>query len=277
MQVPQSDAPSPPPSASVPHWTVVGSGTLLPHGDRGSPAHLLEWGGEALLLDCGPGTVHGLARAGCPWREVRRIWVSHFHPDHLADLPGLAWAWAHGGRSDPLRPVELLGPPGLLERWNGMVRAFGGWMASPGGPLLVREVEPGASMALSEALVMETLGTTHTEESQAVRFREPGGHRSVVYTSDTGSTPSLVPFMEGASLVVAACARPDPPGDIPHLTPGTLAPLLEEAGVGLVVTTHAYPELPARKVPDLLKKAGYTGQAVVAHDGLRLPVPTFEA
>lgn len=260
-----------------PVWTVVGSGTLLPSRDRGSPAHLLEAGGEVFLLDCGPGTVHGLARWGCPWMAVTRVWISHFHVDHIGDLPGLAWAWKHGGRRRPEVPLELLGPPGMLEVWAGLAAAFGDWMAAPGGPVRVREMTGTDPVPLSGGLVVAVLDTPHTPESRALRLTSPEDGWTVVYTGDTGATPDLVPFMEGADLVVAACARPDPPGEVPHLTPGALGPLLEAAGVRRVVTTHAYPELPPSAVPDLLRDAGYTGRTTVGRDGLRIPLRATES
>ena len=49
-----------------PVLTVIGSGTLVPSGRRSSPCHLLETEDSLLLLDAGPGAVHGLARHGKP-------------------------------------------------------------------------------------------------------------------------------------------------------------------------------------------------------------------
>ena len=43
---------------------TVGTGTVAPSATRGSPAHWVERDGLRLLLDCGPGTMHRLARFG---------------------------------------------------------------------------------------------------------------------------------------------------------------------------------------------------------------------
>ncbi len=47
-------------------WIVLGSGTAVPHAQRGSAAHLLVGGGVAALLDAGSGCKDRLARFGVP-------------------------------------------------------------------------------------------------------------------------------------------------------------------------------------------------------------------
>lgn len=276
MRSSESVRPSPGPEperGAGTRWVVVGSGTLRPDGDRGSPAHLVETPAGSLLLDCGPGTVHGLARAGCDWRGIRAIWISHFHTDHMGDLPGLMWAWAHEGRTDPEVPVMVVGPRGLEARWAAMARAFGSHMNTPGSPLRVQEVEPEEVVELPGlGLELQTRASLHTAESMAVRILDPRAGWSTVYTSDTAAFDGLGRLVQGADLVVAACALPDPPDEVPHLTPETLARVLDGRNVPMVVTTHAYPDLDPAAVPDLLRRAGYTGRAVHGSDGFRIPL-----
>ncbi|MEZ5987952.1 MAG: MBL fold metallo-hydrolase [Planctomycetota bacterium] len=61
---------------------------LLADG-RGTAGYLLVDGGEATLIDCGPGTLLRLAQAGVAPSRIGRVLLSHFHPDHHADLLGL--------------------------------------------------------------------------------------------------------------------------------------------------------------------------------------------
>ena len=76
--------------------TVLGSGTLLPNGERASPAHLVQGRGFALLLDCGSGAVHRLGSLGGVWQDLTHVAITHFHGDHVGDLPALLWAVKHG-------------------------------------------------------------------------------------------------------------------------------------------------------------------------------------
>src|SRR5438552_11633053 len=95
---------------------TVGTGTVSPSATRSSPAHWVEVrGGEGrggvekdgegregipspsfpiplhpsppvrLLMDCGAGTIHGLARFGLPWLEITHIVITHFHTDHIGE------------------------------------------------------------------------------------------------------------------------------------------------------------------------------------------------
>ncbi|NNF26900.1 MAG: MBL fold metallo-hydrolase, partial [Gemmatimonadetes bacterium] len=66
---------------SRPRVTVIGSGTLRPSAVRSSPCHLLEVGQASVLLDIGPGSVHGMARLGKAWGSVTHVLLSHYHTD----------------------------------------------------------------------------------------------------------------------------------------------------------------------------------------------------
>ena len=92
---------------------TVGTGTVAPSASRGSPAHWVECGGVRLLMDCGAGTMHRLARFGLGWERVTHVVLTHFHVDHVGELPALLFALRHATeRSDPL---VVLGPVGTVR------------------------------------------------------------------------------------------------------------------------------------------------------------------
>ena len=117
--------------------TVIGSGTISLSATRGCAAYLLEAGEQRLLLDCGPGAAHTLARLGVDWWGVTHIVLSHFHLDHISDLPVLIFAWRHGRLEPRTAPLTVIGPAGtreLIARW---AAALGEWLHTPGFPLEV--------------------------------------------------------------------------------------------------------------------------------------------
>lgn len=248
--------------------TVIGSGTLLPDAERGSASYHVEAGGHHLLVDAGSGTLHGLPRAGVDWRAVDSIAVSHFHPDHVADLPALLAAWRFVEATEPL---SLVGPPGLDDFLDRMAAVYGPWILEPSRPLEVVELEAGeAWWSDGGALGLEATPTPHTEESVAYRIRCVDA-TSVGYTGDTGPSPEVCEFLRGCDALVAECALTDPPEIDGHLSPRSVADLALAVEPELLLISHVYPpQTPGEAVAHVAHR--YPGRVEAARDGLRVRV-----
>lgn len=247
--------------------TTIGSGTISLTPGRGCAAHLVEAGAVRLLLDCGPGTAVTMARLGLDWWSVTHVALTHFHLDHVADLPALVFAWRHARIPAREAPLVLLGPPGtiaLLERW---AAALGAWLATPGFPLVVQEVPLGEAVALGDGVTLEARAVPHTEESVAYSIAHAG--RRLVYTGDTGADATLGEWAAGCDLLLAECSLPASMAIPSHLTPAQCGALAAAAMPRRLVLTHMYPPLEGA---DLRAEIGahWAGEVVVASDGLRL-------
>lgn len=253
----------------TPVLTVLGSGTLVPSGDRSSACHLLETGGHNLLLDLGPGAVHGMARHGKPWWRVTQVVFTHYHADHFGDLPHLLFALRWAAPSPRDRPLLVLGPPGLVDRAAALRRAFGDFIADPGFEVRYREVDRRGSWEGdgADAPRLCFLPVPHTDHSVAVRVATRSG--SLGYTGDTGPDPALGRFFRGVDVLVSECGLPDPPPSTAHLSPSSVAAMARSAQPGTVVLTHLYPPLDCASAPRLVRAAGYEGRVVCARDGER--------
>lgn len=250
-----------------PVLTVIGSGTLVPSGRRSSPCHLVEAEDRMLLLDAGPGAVHGLARHGKPWWEITHVVLTHYHADHFGDLPHLLFALKWALPSPRHRPLRVLGPPGLARRAEALRHAFGDFMVDPGFEVTYHEIErDGRWNGISAGgPSLEFLPVPHTAASVAVRVALGGP--SIGYTGDTGPDPALGSFFRGVDMLVSECAYADPPSSGSHLSPSSVAAMARSAGPGALVLTHLYPPLDSVSAPRLVREAGYVGKIVCAHDG----------
>jgi ribonuclease BN (tRNA processing enzyme) len=249
--------------------TILGSGTLLPDDDRRSAAHLVEGDRFSVLLDCGSGTLHGLARHHLPWQGITHLALSHYHTDHIGDVAPLLWALHHGVPGGRRAPLALLGPAGLERVMAGLETAHGEWLATPGFPVNRVELERGEGWRDPERdLWFRSFPVPHTPESVAWRLDAPGG--SVGYTGDTGPCPPLGEFMRGVDVLIAECALPDDAAPENHLTPATVAGIAAAAAPRKLILTHLYPELDMLRLPDLVRDRGYTGEILVGWDGLRI-------
>jgi len=245
-------------------YTLLGSGTLLPDDARRSAAHLVEGNGVRLLLDCGPGTLHGFARHGVDWPETTHVAISHYHTDHVGDLSALLFALKWGLQPARTRELVLIGPPGFMGFLGRLAEALGPHILEPGFGVQVVEHD-GSAFDLGGGLRLSSHPTRHTEESLAYRVDFADG--ALGYTGDTGPLPGLGEFLSGCDLLVAECAQPDPPALDIHLSPQGVAELASEAAPGLLVLTHVYPPLTPSEAERLVKAAGYRGPLVAPDDG----------
>jgi ribonuclease Z len=91
---------------------LVGTGGMLPLPNRWLSSVLVRYGGHLVLFDCGEGTQISLRALGWGIKDIDLILISHMHGDHVLGLPGLLLTQANSGRTEP---VEIVGPPGLIE------------------------------------------------------------------------------------------------------------------------------------------------------------------
>jgi hypothetical protein len=72
--------------------------------------------------------------------------------------------------------------------------------------------------------------------------------------------------------VSAECALRAPDEGGLHLSPVSLAQMARAAVPEVLIPVHLYPEVHPDELPDLLRKAGYTGRVEMGRDGLALAV-----
>jgi ribonuclease Z len=100
--------------------TILGTSSMVPTKDRNPQAFYLEFEGEGLLFDCGEGTQRQMNIAGIPRGRVRRVFISHWHGDHVAGLIGFIQTIGNSGYEGTL---SLFGPRGTKERMFHLMNA----------------------------------------------------------------------------------------------------------------------------------------------------------
>lgn len=70
---------------------------------------------EAWLLDCGEATQHQILRTDFSFHDLRRIFISHLHGDHIYGLPGLLATGRLAGSADV---AQVYAPSGLEDFLN---------------------------------------------------------------------------------------------------------------------------------------------------------------
>src|ERR1044072_1906459 len=104
--------------------TILGSGTAVPNGERNSAGYFVDTANVKMMLDCGAGTVHALARYGVDWRRMTHLFISHFHLDHIGELASLFFAFRNVVGEERRESLTLIAPHGIEKILEGLKAAF---------------------------------------------------------------------------------------------------------------------------------------------------------
>ncbi|MDA0865262.1 MAG: ribonuclease Z [Cyanobacteria bacterium] len=120
--------------------TFLGTSSGVPPRARNvsSVALRLPQRAEVWLFDCGEGTQHQFLRSEFKSSQVRRIFVTHMHGDHIFGLMGLLASCGLAG--NPQQRVDIYGPPKLYEYLQACRRYSQTHFSFP---MKIHTVEPG--------------------------------------------------------------------------------------------------------------------------------------
>jgi ribonuclease BN (tRNA processing enzyme) len=222
-----------------------------------------------VMMDCGAGTVHALARNQLPWEEMTHLCISHFHLDHVGELAALFFAFRYGMKTERSAPLMVIGPAGLDRVIDGLRLAFGAKLFEPKFPVDVRIVAPGERVQLGLDSTLSVAKTVHTSESLAVRIESHG--RALCYTGDTGYDEGLARFFSGADLLISECSVRQPRDGVRHLSVSEAARLADLAKVARLIVTHFYFDVNEAELKAELER-DYYGEVIIGRDGLSVEV-----
>jgi ribonuclease BN (tRNA processing enzyme) len=238
---------------------VLGSGGPFAGSERASTGYLVWRDGRAVIMvDVGGGTFLRFGEAGARLDDLSLLAISHLHPDHVTDLPGLLWL-SDAARS---RPLPLVGPPSggifpdiatfvdrLFAPGSGAFPALGGTLGQAGRGIALEVMvadAPSPTVVFSgEGLEVTAFAVPHgapetATPSIAYRIRTDG--RTIVFSSDqNGTDERFVDFARDADLLVmhfAASEVAAPTARAIHATPGVVGRIARDAQVRRLVLSH---------------------------------------
>jgi len=126
---------------------------------------------EMWLFDCGEGTQHQFLRSDLRLSQLRRVFITHMHGDHVFGLPGLLASLGLAGNSN--EGIDLYGPDPLESFLKG---ALANSSTRIGYPLQVHRVRPAAeqgSVVFEDAdLIVRCTPLTHRVPAYAYRVEQ---------------------------------------------------------------------------------------------------------
>jgi len=223
------------------------------------------------LIDIGPGTVRQLARAGLNHEDIDYIGISHFHPDHTADLIHFIFATRHPPILKTRKPFTVIGPKGFTEFLKFLKRAYGNWLDLPAGLIKIEELDTGEKDKKEfDGFTILSAPVNHTPQSIGLRIEDTAG-RTIVYSGDTGYCEGIVDLATGADLLILESSFPDGQGVEGHLTPSQAGDIATRSGIKRLLLTHFYPECLSSDIETQCRKT-YQGELILATDLMSLSV-----
>ena len=207
--------------------TLLGTGTPAPLTHRAGSSYLVRFGNEALLFDCGPGSVRRLLRKGVSPTEITRLFLTHLHYDHCVDYGYLVLnRWDQGSGKIP--ELEVVGPPPTARMTDllfGEEGVFGPDLAARtlhpcshamyearGGVLPRKRPEPkvteveDASFLEREGFHVAVAEVEHVQpQLNCLAYRLGTPEASIVFGGDTAPSDGLTQLAADADVLLHMC------------------------------------------------------------------------
>lgn len=280
------------------HAFVCGSGSPLPDRTRAGPCLTVIAGQRVFLVDAGEGAAETLSGGGIPAGRIDRLFLTHFHSDHIDGLSAVALQrWIGSAATTPLL---LVGPTGVERLATGFSEAYaidntyrtghhGAAVAPPAGggfaaqAFVMPEGQNSVVVLEDGGLKVTAFRVDHGPVDPAVGYRFEYKGRVLVVSGDTSADAGLTANAKGADLLVhdalspvlvrrlkAAALKAGQTNrakileDIInyHASPEDVAREAKTAGVKAVLLTHLVPPLP---LPGL--DVPFVGEARKLYDG----------
>jgi ribonuclease Z len=175
----------------------LGTGCMQPTKQRNHAAILLRFNKENLLFDCGEGTQRQMRIAGFKPAKITRLFISHWHGDHVFGIPGLLSSM---GADQFTEKLEIYGPKGSKKYLSNLFKSFA---AKDIIPYEVHEISSGKIFD-NEEFMVEAYPLKHSVPCMGYSFIEKERRRINVAKAKKLSLegPILGKLQKGKSVVV---------------------------------------------------------------------------
>ena len=99
----------------------LGTSSMQPTKTRNHSAILLSYEKENMLFDCGEGTQRQMRTIGVKPAKITRLFISHWHGDHVFGIPGLLSSM---GADNFANKLYIYGPKGTKKYLEHLLKSF---------------------------------------------------------------------------------------------------------------------------------------------------------
>ena len=191
---------------------VCGSRAPLPAPGRAETCLLIEAGDDIYIFDMGNGSANNIQQYQVQWPNVKGIFITHMHSDHMADLPDAhLFSWIQGRNA----PLKVYGPEGINLVTKGFELAYSADYQyrneHHGDEMLPMSVSGYDAITIKndKAIENETPGleilpfaVNHEPVNHAFGFKVIYKDRSLVISGDTINDGSVQKYSQDVDLLI---------------------------------------------------------------------------
>ncbi|MCB0214022.1 MAG: DUF1670 domain-containing protein [Anaerolineae bacterium] len=247
---------------------VLGSGCGIPTQRRFPAAYALKATSKLFLIDCGAPVSSLLYEHDLDPVDVRAVFLSHWHMDHVANL-GLLLTQNHLRQRS--RPLKIYGPKGTSGKIQRLLQDS--FLIPDELSYNLKTTSIKSNEKYTESLLQVTFfRTQHLEKS---KYKTQFGRKAaaygmviegpgwrIVYSGDLVSPHELSPYIERCDLLIHEMA---------HHRPEEVAEFAAASKVPHVLISHLGPDYD--ESPEKIRAAFaayYHGDLIIAEDGTKL-------
>jgi ribonuclease Z len=246
----------------MPKLIVLGTSYAIPDENHENTYLALIGNQRKVLIDCAGSPVVRLKQAGIKMNELTDLFLTHFHPDHVAGVPSLLMSMWLLGRKDPL---DVYGLDHTLDRVEKLM-GFYEWEKWPNFfpvRFLRLPAKNRASALETEEFQIFTSPVSHLIPTIGLRIVAVKTGQIVAYSCDTQPCEAVRGLAEGATVLFHE-ATGEHPGHSSAYQAGQVA---AQAGVKSLYLIHYNPQ-----EKDLVYQAKkeFPGQVFLTEDLMNL-------
>lgn len=188
---------------------VLGSANAIPDENHENTYLALLGETRQILIDCAGSPVVRLKQAGIDLGQLTDLFLTHFHPDHVAGVPSLLMSmWLLGRR----QPLNIYGLHHTLDRIEKLM-GFYEWDEWPDFFPVVFHRLPAEKMTLAlscDQFQIFTSPVCHLIPAIGLRIEELQTGRVLAYSCDTEPCENVVDFAAEADILIHESTGPYP-------------------------------------------------------------------
>ncbi len=260
---------------------------------RAQPASAVIVGDDIYIVDAGDGVVRQLTLAGFSVADVRAVFITHHHSDHVADYGTLLLRSWMTGRTDPIEtfgpaPIERMTRDYLdFMRWDLKLRVGAEGRQPLDDMIDAHDIDADGAIYVDENVKVTAFSVNHGAAAPAFGFRFDTADKSIVFSGDTTPEESVIAAAKGADILVHevinvaavdAMVERVSPGNNDlrrhivgnHTSTDEVGKVATAAGVHMLVLTHfggtGDPEFDRPEVWEAAVRTNWAGNLIVGED-----------
>jgi len=252
----------------------LGTGGSLPWKDRNNASLLLRIKKDLVLIDCPGDAFSKIKRVDFDPRNIKALFITHIHPDHVYGLPALV----HSLMMEEMS-LFLYGSPETIQFCRKLLDLFGLLKERVKCRVRFKKVDPDQWFEMLPTLKAYSLKTPHIPSSLGVLFDFKKEDLKLIYSGDSPVHRPLFKNVGSPDILIHDCSAPSrffrkyPSLSKMHTSSSDLGQIAQQTGVKCLIPIHFFGELDysLEEIEDEIRQ-NYKNRLIIPKDLDKMPI-----